>query len=123
VLKRQQPGYLTVDHRASPGIPEDVARALGYDPKLCGEGKFYEADTLKCAHCHGVVVKNPLRTRERNYCLKCAGHYICDGCAYLASLPDYVHKTFVEVIDETITEALKTDINNALGSPPKLLLP
>jgi hypothetical protein len=109
----KQSGYLMVDHRASPGLPEDVARWAGYDPKLAGEGKFYEADTMTCSHCRGMVVKNIFRTRERHSCVKCSGHYICDGCAYLASLPDYVHAPMSKVID---------DYKEALGSPMGLLL-
>lgn len=96
----KQMGYLTVDHRASPGLPEDIARLAGYDPALCREGKFFEADTLTCSHCRGVIVKNPNRTRERHYCAKCSGHYICDGCAYLASQPDYVHTPFEKIVEE-----------------------
>ena len=102
----KQMGYLTIDHRASPGIPADMARYLGYDPALTGEGKFYEADTLTCSHCKGVVVKNPFRARERASCLKCGGHYICDGCAFMATQPDYVHTPFVKVIDDHLTQAI-----------------
>ena len=109
-------GYLMVDHRASPGIPEDIARASGFDPKFCGEGKMFEAASLTCSHCKGVVVKNPLRTRERHFCVKCGGHYICDGCAFAAAQPDYVHAPFDKVIDDTLRQA-------ALGTPPSLIFP
>lgn len=108
-------GYLMVDHRASPGLPEDIARKVGYDPKLAGEGKVYEADTMRCSHCAGHVAKNPLRTRERHSCLKCGGNYICDGCAYLASLPDYVHTPMSKQIDN-VKQAV-------MGSPSSLLFP
>ena len=108
-------GYLMVDHRASPGLPEDIARKVGYDPKFCQEGKLFEAATLTCSHCKCAVVKNPLRTRERHTCIKCGGHYICDGCAYQATMPDYVHTPFDKVIDLHLDAA-------ALGSPLELLL-
>ncbi len=107
-------GYLMVDHRASPGLPEDVARKVGYDPKFCQEGKLFEAATLTCSHCKCAVVKNPLRTRDRYACMKCGGHYICDGCAYQATLPDYAHTPFDKVIDLHLKEV-------ALGSPLELL--
>lgn len=107
-------GYLMVDHRASPGLPEDVARLVGYDPKFCGEGKLFEAATLTCSHCKTAVVKNPLRTRERHFCAACSGHYICDGCAFEASQPDYAHTPFDKKIDDTLRAA-------ALGSPTTLL--
>lgn len=112
----KQMGYLMVDHRASPGLPEDIARACGYDPRLSGEGKVYEADTLTCAHCKGTVVKNIFRTRERHVCKKCSDHYICDACAFQASLPDYVHVPFSLIVDN-----LKKQ--EALGSPTSLLFP
>lgn len=98
-------GYLLVDHRASPGLPPEVARWAGYDPRLCGEGKLFEADTLTCAHCKGVVVKNPLRTRDRHICMACGGHYICDGCAYEATMSDYTHSPFEKVADDVIRGA------------------
>jgi hypothetical protein len=96
---KKQMGYLMVDHSASPGLPEDIALAAGYDPRLCREGKTYEADTMACSHCPNIVLKNPLRTRERHYCAKCGGRYICDPCAYLATLPDFVHTPLVKVLD------------------------
>lgn len=57
---RRREGYLLVDHRAT------------------GEG-LYESATVTCSHCHAVVVLNPDRTREREYCAGC-DRYICDGC-------------------------------------------
>jgi hypothetical protein len=89
-LKRAE-GWLLIDHTASPGIPAEIARRIGLDPKLVGEGKRLEAATLSCKHCGGAWVKNPRRTRPREYCRKC-DHYICDGCAYLASQPNYIHQ-------------------------------
>jgi len=109
----KQMGYLLVDHRASPGLPADVARLCGYDPRLSGEGKVYEADTLACSHCGGTVVKNIFRVRERHACMKCSGHYICDGCAYLAAQPDYVHTPISKQIE--VRKA-------AMGSPSNLLI-
>lgn len=115
-MPKQQLGYLVIDHRASPGLPDDIARQAGYVPELCREGQVYEADTMACGHCTGVVVKNPLRIRERARCMKCAGHYICDACAYLASQSDYIHKPRVQIIEE-----VKNQIT-VMGSPPKLLI-
>lgn len=89
----KQMGYLLVDHSASPGLPEDVARKAGYDPAMCKEGKKFEADSMTCAHCKGVVIKNPLRVRERPHCFKC-NHYICDYCFAAAQHPDYIHTPF-----------------------------
>lgn len=118
----KQMGYLMVDHRASPGLPEDVALWAGYNPKLAGEGKLYEVDILHCSHCGGHGIPHPLRTRERAKCMECdnhEGHYICDACDYLRTQPGYVHKPFVAVVDEFRNQAVKT----VMGSPPKLILP
>lgn len=109
-------GYLMVDHRASPGLSAEEARLAGYDPLMCREGKLLEMATLTCSHCKCTVVKSHQRTRERPSCAKCGGHYICDICAFKASLPDYSHAPFDKVIDDTLTRA-------AMGSPTQLLLP
>lgn len=83
--EKSREGYLLVDHSFSPGLPADVARASGYDPALCGEGKRFEAATQTCSHCGGSQVKNPLRTRERGHCSKC-NHFLCDPCAAVLKL-------------------------------------
>ena len=108
----KQQGYLLVDHRASTGLTPEQALAAGYDPRLSGEGQVYEADTMTCAHCKTVVVKNPLRTRDRPHCAQC-DHYICDMCAVKAKTED-VHMPFSKFIDLTLKQA-------ALGTNPNLL--
>lgn len=100
-------GYLLVDHQASPGLPDDVARASGYDPLLCREGKRFEAATLTCRHCRTTVVKSPLRTRARHQCAKCSGRYICDGCFFQSTLPDYSHAPYEKYVDVTVDLAAK----------------
>lgn len=115
-------GYLLIDHRASPGLPEDVARASGYDPELCKEGKQYEADTLTCTHCRVVVAKSPTRDKSgmpRAHCSKCSFRYICDVCAFKMSQPDYNHMPFEKYVDITFDLAER----GTLGSPPKLIFP
>jgi hypothetical protein len=99
----QSKGYLFVDHRASPGIPEQQARQMGLEPSLVGEGKVMEADTLFCAHCNAPVILNPLRTRARAYCMACAGRYICDLCNAERLRPDYKHLPFREIVDLVAT--------------------
>lgn len=98
-------GYLLVDHQASPGLPEEVARASGYDPKLCREGKRFEAATLTCAHCKASVVKNPLRQRERYTCFACGIKYICDICAQAARQPGYNHLPFEKLHADGVDRA------------------
>lgn len=99
-------GYLIVDHSASPGLPEEAARRSGYLPELAKEGKKFEASTLTCAHCKTVVVKNPLRQRERATCPKCNFHYVCDHCAAAMRHPDYVHMNFTKRSDAYMAETL-----------------
>jgi hypothetical protein len=77
---RKQMGEIIIDHRASPGLPEDIARAAGYDPAHCREGKIYAQATMTCCECKCVVVKNPFRTRDRATCS--CGNYLCDLCAF-----------------------------------------
>ena len=108
-------GYLFVDHRASPGMTEDQARFNGYDPGLAKEGRVFEADTLTCAHCRGIVVKNMDRTRERAHCHKC-NHYICDGCEYLSRQPDYVHTPFVAKMEADFERVLATPATSYVPS-------
>lgn len=125
-VQRKQQGYLMVDHRASPGLPEDVAIQAGMDPKQAGEGKFFEADTLTCAHCKAVVVKNPLRVRERANCPKCSHHYICDLCAIRSREPDYDHFPYDKFRDLSVagyqmSQAIGVPMQ--LGSSPGLILP
>ena len=103
------------DHRFSPGLTEEEARLSGFDPSQCREGKLFEAATLTCSHCKVAVVKSPLRTRERPFCMKCH-HYICDICEFNSTQSGYVHTPFDKAVDETLTAA-------ALGSPRQLILP
>lgn len=81
-----------LDHSASPGIPEAVARRLGLNPKEVSEGKTSEQVTLACSHCPNAWVARPERIRDRGYCRKC-DHYICDTCATAMKAAGYVHFT------------------------------
>ena len=100
-LKRHE-GWLLLDHSASPGIPPDIARKIGLDPKLVGEGRRLEAATITCKHCGGAYIKNLKRTRPRGYCRLC-DHYICDGCEYLTSQPDYIHQCKEQRLDTALS--------------------
>lgn len=94
-------GYLLIDHRASPGLPADMARAAGFEPREMAEGAMLEKATMTCSHCGSVVVLNTARTRERAYCGKC-DHYICDGCQFLSTRPDYQHQPLTQQIDRVL---------------------
>ena len=75
--KRSHEGYLLIDHRVSPGVPDALMVPQGY-PVGSGRGVF-ESPTYTCSHCEAVVVMNPDRSRPRTWCKKC-DHYICDAC-------------------------------------------
>jgi len=111
-------GYLMVDHRASPGIPEDMALRLGYHPSQVAEGRLFESATYGCPHCGGTVVKNPLRTRERATCWKCSSN-VCDACAALMQEPDYVHTSVKQVVD--LVQSGKYTLSGSMGRP--ILIP
>lgn len=97
-MAKNDTGYIMVDHRASPGIPEDMAIKLGYHPKQVKEGSTFESAVMSCSHCNTQVILNPLRTRERHYCPKC-NLYICDWCEAARHQPDYVHRSMAEYAD------------------------
>jgi hypothetical protein len=92
-------GEAEIDHKASPGLPPNMARRMGFNPSDVGEGTVHRAATAFCPHCGSHVMLNPLRQRERNCCFKC-NSYICDGCAAIASTPDYQHLTFAEIAEK-----------------------
>lgn len=101
--KSTHEGYLIVDHRESPGIPQGLENAAGLPPGA-GRGVF-EAATYTCNHCQVVVVINPLRTRARGYCSKC-DHYLCDACEATKALTG-ICKTVEQIIEETQEAAFK----------------
>lgn len=116
-MSRFEGGTIIVDHSSSPGLPEDIAREAGYDPKFCSEGKVFEAATLTCAHCKTSLVKNHFRIRERAFCQKC-NHYICDFCHAKTTEALYSHLPFEKLAETVIREAEKSLF---MGSPVDLL--
>lgn len=75
--KKSLEGELMIDHRASPGISQELAHQLHCLP--CPGGMMLETSTVQCNHCQGQVIKNPFRVRDRNYCHGC-DRFICDQC-------------------------------------------
>jgi hypothetical protein len=93
--KRSHEGEIFLDHRASPGFTAEQAKKLGYveTSSNVGEGQLLEAPTMGCAHCNTVVIMNPDRKRDREWCSSC-DRYICDNCGLERKLPGYEHKSF-----------------------------
>lgn len=100
-LESSREGYLLIDHRASPGIPEKIVQRTAFAGVNLGEGKLFEASTLTCGHCKTVQLKNTWRTRERGKCFKCM-HYICDPCA-LAYKINLVCRPWDQVVQDQVT--------------------
>lgn len=97
--KKEADGYLLVDHRNSPGLPNEHTRRLGLPDGCMGEGTVYEGRTHGCPHCGAPS----LITRvERNWCRSC-DLYICDYCEKARHLPGYEHFTMREVAEKFMT--------------------
>lgn len=112
--KKSHDGYLMVDHRASPGIPEDLALMLGLDPSTLKGGKLAEYATTGCPHCGTHIIFNPQRTRERAWCSQC-DKYICDWCSAARQDTGYVHRPMAELIDLVKTD--KFTVSGPAGRP------
>lgn len=78
---RSLEGELYIDHRNSPGLPDEIARAAGL-PLGAGRG-IYEGPIYTCGHCQrGVtVVVTAFGGREHRHLCKACNHVICDTCA------------------------------------------
>lgn len=111
--KRAREGYICVDHRWSPGLPDDVAASvdmLGYNRDL------YESAVARCNHCEAQVVLNPKRSRERGYCRRCDS-YLCDACEF-----ERTRTLQCVPFEKKVEEMLKAAVQQA-PEAPKILLP
>lgn len=114
-------GYLMIDHRASPGVPEEIARSVGMDPALVKEGSMLEMTTMTCCHCKVAVQMNPMRLRARESCRKCGGKYICDFCYADTHRADYSHAPYEKrALDAMRAMQLLVECS---PQPPALILP
>lgn len=103
--KRTLEGWLMMDHRASPGVPDQMLGAK--DPNIpIGAGRgLFEAPVLACSHCQKQLIVRPDRQRERAYCRKC-DHYICDECAVVLTVEGEC-RPFAKVLDDAQERAGK----------------
>jgi hypothetical protein len=99
--QRAQEGWLYIDNRNNPGVSEEIVSANGL-PTEAARG-LYESATYTCSHCHSVVVLNPSRTREREWCRGCQ-RPICDACGATRK-QTLTCKTMEQVFDETLQAA------------------
>lgn len=99
-----QEGYLLIDNRFTPGFSDEHAARSGL-PAGAGKGVF-ETKTYTCSHCGTVVVKNPVRDRERAFCRGCS-HLICDNCGAVRAANGGRCRTFTQLIEEVQDMASK----------------
>lgn len=97
-LKTDGAGEIQIDHRASPGIPTNLAASIGMDPALLKEGSVLNMGSYGCNHCGAHVILNPDRSRAREWCSVCDRH-ICDWCGAARKEPGYIHRTIDEISD------------------------
>jgi hypothetical protein len=77
--KKMHEGYMLIDHRNSPGLPDDLPPIPGLQSVRAPKGVIVEMAIVVCRHCQVEIIKDPQRTRPRGYCPGC-DHYICDRC-------------------------------------------
>jgi len=98
--KTRHEGYLLIDNSAGPGVPDSIIPDKYAHVRGLGQGK-QEVAGYTCPHCHDVIIVNPFRKRERNWCKVC-DHYICDrpacnmGCKPLNDVFDQLREDIVQ---------------------------
>lgn len=113
--KRSQEGYLLLNHKDSPPIPDATlaafSAATSAPPLPSGAGRgLFEAPTVTCSHCQKVSIINPLRNRERAYCAKC-DHYICDGCG-AAMKAGVACRPYAQLVAELYDQGARGEISH-----------
>lgn len=91
--QRDLEGYVCIDHRESPGL----------DHPAFGKGTLFKASTYTCPYCQTVVIINPGRTRDREFCAKLNRH-ICDSCGAKRKMGIEL-KPFTQIIEDFMTAA------------------
>lgn len=71
------PGYLIIDHSASPGLTAEENAKAGRPPEAATG--TYEADVTTCGHCPMVLLLTPFRKEDPAWCSYC-DRYICKSC-------------------------------------------
>lgn len=115
---RSHEGYMLIDHRNSPGVPDEVVMREGL-PAGAGQ-RVFESATFTCSHCEAIVIMNPDRSRERGYCRKC-DHYVCDRCETerVKTGVCYPYKARIaDLIEQSLRQPVTTE-----AFIPKLIIP
>src|SRR5205823_4513732 len=103
--KRDLEGYIEINHKDSPGISPELAAQVGRGTIPVAAGQVFQAAATTCPYCERLVIRNPLRERERAYDAK-TDRYICDDCALVRKLGGEL-KPMKQVIDEFMDKAAK----------------
>lgn len=111
---RRQEGYLLIDHRMSPGVPDALLHASGLEVVSARGGATFESATSTCSHCHAIVVANPDRSRARAYCPGCH-HYICDGCEFRRVQLGHGCVPLVQILDDLQNQAVRLRDQSSAG--------
>lgn len=111
--KRQQAGYLALDHRDSPGLTEAQVRATNPQFKQGAGRGLYETNVVHCAHCQKGLVVHPLLMADLPYCHLC-DRYVCPSCKTTMVVSGR-HMPFSKLADLVQDAALK-------GLPPPVSL-
>jgi len=85
--KSDRDGEMIIDNREAPNFTVQEAIDGGRSVLIQHNfPKLLKMATYTCYHCDRVVIKNPLRTRNRHWCPQC-DHEICDDpCAVALKL-------------------------------------
>jgi hypothetical protein len=57
----------------------EIHQPLGLENPALPRAAVVRFASYTCNHCNRVVMLNPQRTRDREWCSRC-NRYICDGC-------------------------------------------
>jgi hypothetical protein len=106
---RSHEGEIEINHRYSPGVPEEILIALGIPKEAGKKDSVFRCATFTCADCQTIVYVNPKRNRPRGYCPKC-DHYLCDECEAIRFQSGGVCRNFKNMMDQVL---------DALGRTPK----
>jgi hypothetical protein len=118
--QRSLEGYFALDHRASPGLTEELCLSQGLQKSAGKAGTIWESGTFTCSQCEKQVILNPDRSRPRYFCNRCS-HFHCDECAAETVLgePCYPFKARVQDYLELVDKG--TPVSEAFNST--LILP
>lgn len=101
--KRNQEGYLLIDHTNSPGVSQAFAQAHNLPVGVMG-GRMMESALQVCHICGGDIVLGGDRSKMMAYCQR-HDRYSCDNCVKTEHETGVPHTTYQQKLED-IYEAL-----------------